>query len=540
VELKLENLAKQVIKNKELFEKAVSRAQIALTKGKLNSAMAWAQISADLALYNHPGFYASETLESILLEVANRLNEQPELRGINQKLQIRHGEINKKHVLHVLTTGFGSGGHTRLVSAWIKNTSDIHINSVITTDQLDPLPIDLASSIATSGGTYRSLAIFSSNPLTRSLLLRQLGYNWADVIVLHVHPSDAIPLVAFGVPDGPPVILLNHADHAFWLGTSVADAVTSLRPSGQEITLSRRGIGDSKILPIPILRACPTTSKEIIRQKLNIKKDKIVLLTVGDQFKYTPFGGYDFVFIMERLLKRNPNVVLFVIGPRQNSRWVEASASVGGRIKVIGIIDWSKLQDFYACADLYIEGFPVGGLTAMLEAGIRGIPIIGVHIPEAPILNGSDDIAIRDFNLHLPSLEMFTSSLECMITQPSLCMQKTNQVRENIERVHFPPGWNSFLDDIIKSLPLEHRPRLKKPTNPSLNSTDIFWAGFGAAALKNIQQQFFLDLMLVKHGRYASRNEFSTRLLKILLKTNNITSLKNTFYVLKESAKGHL
>ncbi len=247
--------AKQLFQNKKLFEKAVSRAQIALKNDKLNSAIAWAQIGADFALYKHPGFYTSVTLESLLLEVANRLHEQREARDIDQKIHIKHTNTNKKHVLHVMTEAFGYGGHTRLVSAWIKNTFDTAVNSVVTTVQQDPLPDDLASSIAASGGKYQSLAAFSSNPLTRSFLLRQLSRNWADVVVLHVHPSDAIPIVAFGVAEGPPVIFLNHADHAFWLGASVADVVANLRPSGQKITLGRRGIKNSKILPIPTLKS---------------------------------------------------------------------------------------------------------------------------------------------------------------------------------------------------------------------------------------------------------------------------------------------
>ena len=86
--MKLENSAKQLFQNKKLFEKAVSRAQIALRNGKLNSAIAWAQIGADFALNKHPGFYNSMTLESILIDVANRLNEQRESRDIDQK--IRH------------------------------------------------------------------------------------------------------------------------------------------------------------------------------------------------------------------------------------------------------------------------------------------------------------------------------------------------------------------------------------------------------------------------------------------------------------------
>jgi hypothetical protein len=538
VQFKLENSAKMLVQNKKLFDKAVSRAQIALKNGRLNSAIAWAQIGADFALYKHPGFYTSEILESLLLEVASRAKEQYEARDIGQKIPIKPTGKNKKHVLHVMTAGFGSGGHTRLVSAWIKNTCDIEISCVITTDQLDPLPIDLVSSIATSGGTHRSLATFSSSPLIRSLLLRHLGKNWADVIVLHVHPSDAIPIVAFGVPEGPPVIVLNHADHAFWLGSSVADAVANLRPSGQKITLGRRGVENSKILPLPLLRACPTYSKEVVRDKLNIKKDRIVLLTVGDQFKYTSFGGYDFVSIMEKLLRRNPNVVLFAVGPRQNRRWTEASTRVGGRIKTVGVINWSELQAFYACADIYVEGFPVGGLTAMLEAGARGIPIVGVRIPEAPILNGSDDIAIEKFDLHVPSLETFTTSLECMITQPSIRSQKTTQVKQSIERIHFSPGWNDILDDVMHSLPSEHTPKLPDTSNLSQDTADVFWAGLEAA---NPESAKYIDLMLFKHGRYASRNERIMSILKILFSAGaDAPTLKNTIYLLSEVARGHL
>jgi hypothetical protein len=538
--LKLEKSAKQLFQNKKLFEKAVSRAQIALKNSKLNSTIAWAQIGAEFALQKHPGFYSSATLESLLIEVANRLHEQREARDIYQKIpSARATKTNKKHILHVLTEGFGYGGHTRLVTAWIKNTSSTCASSVVTTSQQVPLPDDLASSIAASGGKYLSLAGFSSNLLSRSFLLRQLSRNWADVVVLHIHPSDAIPIVAFGVAEGPTVIFLNHADHAFWLGASVADVVANLRPSGQKITLNRRSVKISKILPLPLLKANPASDYEVIRKQLSITKEKVVLLTVGAAFKYTPFGGYDFVSVMEKVLKRNPNVVLFAIGPRQNRRWAEASARVDGRIKTIGVIDWSKLQAFYACADIYVEGFPVGGLTAMLEAGVRGIPIIGVRIPEAPILNGSDDIAVEKFGLHVPSLEAFTTSLERMICQSSLRSQKSMEVKQSIERIHFPPGWNDFLDDTIRFLPSEHAPKLPDSPNLLQDNSDVFWAGLEAAALENhLQPEFDLNFMFVKHGRYALRNEWLMSILKILLKTNSISRLQNSIYLLREIAHG--
>lgn len=540
VRLKLENSAKIVVKNRKMFKKAVDRAQTALKNEKLNSAIAWVQIGADLALYNHPGFYSSTTLESILLEIASKLHEQQEVQEVDQKVNIKRANTNKRNILHVMTQGFGYGGHTRLVSAWIRNTFQTAVSSVVTTSQQYPLPRDLLESIETSGGSYQSLAAFSSKLLSRSFLLRQLSRNWADVVVLHIHPSDAIPIVAFGVKGGPPVIFLNHADHAFWLGTSVADVVANLRPSGQRITLDRRGITNSRLLPIPILKSEPPSDSSAIRKQLQIKKENIVLLTIGDQFKYTPFGGYDFVGTIEKFLRKNPNVILLAIGPSQSGQWAQASAIVEGRIKAMGAVNWSELQSFYAIADIYVEGFPVGGLTAMLEAGVRGIPIIGVRIPEAPILNGSDDIAIEKFDLHAPSLEVFHESLESMARKSSLRNQKTGQVSQNIERVHFFPGWNNFLNDLMESLPSEHMPTLPESPNLLYNNSDVFWAGLEAKTLENQQQQFIYNLTLAQHSKYASRNEWIKYVSRILLKTNNVAGLKRAFYLLGEIAHGRV
>lgn len=55
--MRLENSGKQLDAYKQQFKKAVSNAQIALKNGKLNSAIAWAQIGADFAWLKHLGFY---------------------------------------------------------------------------------------------------------------------------------------------------------------------------------------------------------------------------------------------------------------------------------------------------------------------------------------------------------------------------------------------------------------------------------------------------------------------------------------------------
>ena len=50
-------------------------------------------------------------------------------------------------------------------------------------------------------------------------------------------------MLAFADESGlPPVLFLNHADHLFWLGTSVADLVLNLRDAATDISIARRGV----------------------------------------------------------------------------------------------------------------------------------------------------------------------------------------------------------------------------------------------------------------------------------------------------------
>jgi hypothetical protein len=386
--------------------------------------------------------------------------------------------MGKMHVLHVMTEAYRTGGHTRAVEGWIRNTADIAVHSLLTTTQQSPLPEGLASSIVSTGGWYRSLAVLSSNLLHRSVLLRQISRNWADVVVLHVHPSDALPIVAFGIEGGPPVILFNHADHVFWLGTSVADVVADFRPLGQRLTLTRRGIGNSRILPIPILKVNSGSSYESVRKQLGIKSDMTMLLTIGNSYKYTPFAGYDFVGTMVKILRRNPKATLVAIGPRHYGRWAKASALVEGRIRAIGL--QTCLEPFYAGADIYLASFPFSGLTALLDAGARGVPVIGLCIPEAPMLSGADDISLDKLDTHVSSLEEYTALVERMIAEPTLRDQKGAQIKKHIKATHFPPGWNKFLDDLLQSLPTKHNVRLPNAVSTQIDSADIFLAGFQA------------------------------------------------------------
>src|SRR6185503_6674419 len=61
--------------------------------------------------------------------------------------------------------------------------------------------------------------------------LRRIASD-VDFIVLHVHPDDVVPTLAFGAGiDHPPIAYLNHADHVFWIGSEICDINLNIRES---------------------------------------------------------------------------------------------------------------------------------------------------------------------------------------------------------------------------------------------------------------------------------------------------------------------
>src|SRR5262249_10954323 len=162
------------------------------------------------------------------------------------------------------------------------------------------------------GGSVRSLNCEQSL-LAISRDLRQHAANHADVVVLHTNPEDVIAPVAFGVSAGPPVLFVNHADHLFWLGVSVADLVVDIRDAGHRWTREHRGVREARIVPIPLtnpdlVRTSRAQLKREARKALSLPDDRVILLTIGDGYKYVPSGGLNFLSAAQSILSSRSDV----------------------------------------------------------------------------------------------------------------------------------------------------------------------------------------------------------------------------------------
>jgi hypothetical protein len=287
-----------------------------------------------------------------------------------------------------------------------------------------------------------------------------------------------LPIVAFGIDDGPPIVLFNHADHVFWLGASVADIVADLRPLGHHLSTTRRGVRDSEILPVPLSNPTMEPSREVARRQLCIGSDTTVLLTISAEERYLPFAEYDFLGTITKVMQRNPKAVLIAVGPKRLGRWAQSSELVGNRIRPMGRC--TDLSSFYASADLYLPSFPLGGLTALLEAGLRGIPVLGLYFSEAPHLCGADDLALEGLSTHAPTIRDYMAEIEQMIANPALRHERGRMLQEQVRKTHAAPGWKTFLETILRSLPNDHKVKLPSPS-ASIQQGDLLQAGLDAA-----------------------------------------------------------
>jgi hypothetical protein len=337
------------------------------------------------------------------------------------------------------------------------STSSRH--SVVLLSQPDPVHPLLIETVQASGA---SLETFPPDaPLAeRAARLRHMAWTGADRVVLHIHPHSVVPAVALGIEGGPPVMLLNHLSQKFWVGGSVADLVLNLRDSALEWSRAYRGISRNAILPIPISvpgegRAgpVPAAARRVARQSLGLPLDSTILLTIGHQYKYRPLPGIDFLEATAGVLRACPRAYVVAVGPGEDSRWAAVREATGGRVRVLG--RQLDLAPFHVAADIYLEGFPVGSPTALLEAGLSGIPCI--RAPRCvPHPFSADGVALAGVRVPVDIPDYVRTAI-ALTESESRRLIEGSALAAAIRAHHAPGSWQRYLRDAEGALPKHHR-----------------------------------------------------------------------------------
>ncbi|NOR79936.1 MAG: glycosyltransferase [Methyloprofundus sp.] len=410
--------------------------------------------AAQFAVESHTGRFADGAIENVALQIGVELDTA--VAGKNQDFILPPTHHESRHILHVTTTVYEVGGHTRMLCHWVrKDLSSCH-SVVLVNQNNEAIPSMLSEAVRDSGGTIIAFPP-GSRICQKAAWLREIAKQNIDLVVMHHFGSDIVPTVAFAVPECPPVVILNHADHLFWVGSSVADMVISLRTAGAEYTKDRRFISCNHILPVPLTDTEGEISREDARSILGIGEDQVVLLSIGRAEKYRPSGQYDFVATANKILEQQPNAYLYVIGESVAGISRHLRYALHERLYFVGSIEDPSL--YRVAADVYLESFPFGSQTALLEAALSGLPVVPAYAPLFPLLVANDD-ALKDI-LHNPHDEQeYINRVELLIRQPEHRVAMGVTLRNCLLVNHVGEGWLNRLTSIYKETDrLVHNPQ---------------------------------------------------------------------------------
>jgi glycosyl transferase family 1 len=424
----------------DTFLSLLEAAQRDRRAGRLELAAVRAQIAGNFAWMNPAGIFASQQLEELLTDVGAEIRTPP----------LRRRDLRREpgNVLHVVTQVYQTGGPTQVVTAWIEQDSARTHRVALTRQGANRVPAKLFSALRSASDLLR-LDDRSGGLLGRAARLRAAAAD-CDLVVLHSHPYDVIPVLAFaGEVEHPPLIFVNHADHVFWLGASVAQTLMNMRSSGEELTIARRGISPSRchVMTRPLRLRERSLSRAEAKQRLSVDPKQLVILTAADAPKYRPIGDPSFLELLVPVVERHPEVVLLAAGPSEemDNDWHVAARRTGGRVRALGRLpDVALLQQ---AADLYVDSFPFSSLTSLLEAGAYSTPVAAFrgHPPECRVL-GADTRGVDDLLVASDDPSDFQEQLRVLITDRTARERLGELTGAEIRGSHTGAGWRDRVD----------------------------------------------------------------------------------------------
>jgi hypothetical protein len=394
------------------------------------------QRAVDFAVENDTGCFCSPEIETKLCEISQNLPDRKE------KSPLPPGTI-----LHVMTTAYRSGGHTRMVERWIANSPTNELHSVVLISQ-EPMhfPSHIEELVNSRGGQIIQLPPMSL--IEKGTILRSLSRD-ASKIILHVHMYDPVPTLAYGSSSFTvPVIFFNHADHLFWIGASITDLCAEMSSWRCEFSRRRRGISRTSILTIPTDNSFIPVSREEARKVLGITTEDQVIVTSAQEYKYGHYRELDFFSFLLRITIGHPERIVLALGPSSaNPLWSLMQSVSRGRIKAYGQIPYEEIGIHLCSADLFIESFPFPSFTSLLDVANLGIPTLSLRLP-LPHLD-----SIEASGTICESIDELCNRVDSTLKNPP----PTKTMIDSINRYHRRDGWLNQLKELYLACPAIHK-----------------------------------------------------------------------------------
>jgi hypothetical protein len=385
------------------------------------------------------GRYSDELLEKEIIKISKSIKFNPECKEVPDT------------TLHVLSHAEFSGGHNRLVKNWIEFDESRKHSIIITKQYKTPIPDFLIESVEKSGGQIYNLV--NDNRMKKAKQLLDIASRY-EKIIIHSHPDDVTPLLAFANPNwSKPIYVLNQANYAFNIWVSIADMVLDLSKSDRQISMRYRGCSRSKILQIPIEEheANKDYRNELQKRqtfnKYSLPYDCKVITSMAADYKYTPVSSYNFQDFVKHVVNNYSDVYFVIIGgDYKKNVWRKLMKETNGRVKVLGELPKDLVDEILNITDLYIDSFPICSYTCVLQAIDKGIPSSSLYIKGLSL----DSLhAIKKKNTG----EIINWIGKNINNQQ--CMSKDEDIRNTIHKYHNKEAWCNSLERIYR-IPITH------------------------------------------------------------------------------------
>jgi hypothetical protein len=456
--------------NFALFEHYVSRAERFLAQRDFATAAAYCSIAAHIPVQNHCGIFWSPRVEKVLTGIA-RATETEGPKHPRPK--------DVKRILSVMTQAAPVGGLTRMLCKWVEADKGRE-HSVVLTQHRGPTPQFVFDAFHASGGSVRFLNRSRGSQVDWAKKLREIAQGY-DLVVIHTHCEDVVPLLAFGAIESgkyPHVVILNHADHLFWLNPSIAHLNIDLRDAALELSVTRRGIARERNILMPTISESikRTRTREEAKRELGIAPDTILMVSVARQLKYLTRDGDSYAKIHAPILEKHPNVSLIVVGGAEQPDWAPYFDKFGDRLQSLQPTPNPRI--YYEAADIYVDSYPFVSSTSMMEASGHGAPAVSIFThPDDVRITAINHFALVGNTWQARSFDEYRAMLEKLIADPKLRETMGNTACEAVAAAHNPPGWNKWMEGVYERAgelpPLDNRAMLAERDAPNYGELDV-------------------------------------------------------------------
>ena len=279
--------------------------------------------------------------------------------------------------LFVVSQPYITGGHTRLMEN-LSLMIDERRNLLITRGANVGIKERLTNYFSKVNECYRQ-----KNEKSIAFIIRLVNeITQYEKIVLNPHPEDIFTIIACGIAKklnkDLNMYFVNHADHAFSYGASIADFWFEISLYGHETDNLRNIKGKRSFIGIPINKPDDYFFEQIIYPKL---EDITNFVTAASATKYKPYKNSSILSLLDSVLREREDIKIDVIGVNMfwNYWWWPLKLRFFNRLKLHRSLPYEEYMNVTSKADCYIDSYPVPGGTAFVEQFLQGIPCIGLR-----------------------------------------------------------------------------------------------------------------------------------------------------------------